>query len=55
MSLMVLIESLFDWINTTILAQYDVNENRVVKNSTQVIKRMDTKSDMKLEPKKIVN
>lgn len=41
-SLMVLMESLGDWSNATMLAEYDVNKNTAVKNSTKIATRMDT-------------
>lgn len=54
-SLMVLMESLGDWSNATMLAEYDVNRNTVVKNSTKIATRMDIESRFIVYPVKHTN
>lgn len=52
-SLIDLIELLFDWINVTMFAEYNVNAYKVVKNNMKTTNLMDTKFEVKLEPKNI--
>lgn len=48
-------ELLFDWISAEMLAEYEVNTNNEVKNSTKITTLVDCKFDFKYDPKKRLN